>query len=67
MHNSEQIREFFRKMADGRGLNSDGHSLLHCSDAVSVAVNRLNQSESRTERSATFNDFGVGLPPMAHV
>ena len=65
MHNSDQIREFFRKLADGRGLNSDGHSLLHGSD--SVAAERLNQDESRLERSVVFNDFGVGLPPMAHV
>ncbi len=67
MHNSEQVREFFRKMADGRALNSTSHSLLHASD--SVAVERLDQEKPviRVELPTVFNDFGVGLPPMAHV
>lgn len=67
MHNSEQVREFFRKMADGRALNSNSHSLLHGSD--SVAAERLNQEKPAVvvELPTVFNDFGVGLPPMAHV
>jgi len=64
MHNSEQIREFFRKMADGRGLNSEGRSLLPGSE--SVAADRLDRENPRIGRSVTFNDFGVGLPPLAH-
>lgn len=68
MHNSEQVREFFRKMAEGRANNSNSHSLLHNAD--SVAAERLNQEKPArivVELPTVFNDFGVGLPPMAHV
>lgn len=63
MQNSEQIREFFKKMADGRVLNAN-HKLLH--DSKSIPVQRLNQEKPLSMQTVSLNDFGVGLPPLAH-
>ncbi len=65
MHNSEQVREFFRKMADGLVLNSNGHNLLNGSKAL--PADRVNQETRVSERVRQFTDFGVGLPPMAQM
>jgi hypothetical protein len=64
MHNPDQVREFFRNMADGLVLNSNSHNLLHGSSTL--PVDRLHQERSAKELVSQCNDFGVGLPPMAH-
>lgn len=55
MLNSEQIREFFRSLADGQIIN---------------AGNQEGDIEQRERASmdliAQLKDFGVGLPPMAN-
>ncbi len=61
MHNPEQVREFFRQMADGLVLNSNSHN-----SSNALPGDRLHQERSTTERVSQGNDFGVGLPPMAH-
>jgi hypothetical protein len=65
MHNSEQVREFFRKMADGLILNSNSTPLLNSSNSTSA--DRVNQETRVTERVRRINDFGVGLPPLAQM
>jgi hypothetical protein len=65
MHNSEQVREFFRKMADGLILNSNSTPLLNSSNSISA--DRVNQEIRVTERVRRINDFGVGLPPLAQI
>jgi hypothetical protein len=65
MHNSAQVREFFRKMADGLVLNSDSHNLLNGSNVLSA--DRVNQETRVSERVRQINDFGVGLPPLAQM
>jgi hypothetical protein len=65
MHNSEQVREFFRKMADGLILNSNSTLLLNSSNSTSA--DRVNQETRVTERVRRINDFGVGLPPLAQM
>ncbi len=56
MSNSEQICDFFRKMADGLVINSK-------------SADGQKDSNFRVEERALeqiVNDFGVGLPPLAH-
>jgi hypothetical protein len=65
MHNSEQIREFFKKMADGLILNANSTTLLNSSNSTSA--DRVNQETRITERPRRLNDFGVGLPPLAQM
>ncbi len=61
MHNPDQVREFFRQMADGLVLNSNSRN-----SSNTLSSDRLHQERSATERVSQGKDFGVGLPPMAH-
>lgn len=62
MHNSDQVRDFFRKMADGLVLNHDTRNY-----AGNIATDdRRAQEKTAVDLSRKFADFGVGLPPLAH-
>lgn len=65
MNNSESIREFFRRMADGAMVQQSHFQMLHNSSNL-----RPRSSQSDNFESVAFfasqHDFGVGLPPMAH-
>jgi len=58
MSNSQQICDFFRKMADGSLINMNAQNLETSKDGR-VEIERTK------ERKIVINDFGVGLPPLA--
>ena len=60
MHNSDQVRDFFQKMANGLILKPSSET-----DESANSANRRGQ-EKPVERVRNFSDFGVGLPPLAH-
>lgn len=62
MHNSDQVRDFFQKMANGLVLNSKSQD--NESSNASSADRRSQVKSLETVRN--FSDFGVGLPPLAH-
>lgn len=62
MHNSDQVRDFFRKMADGLVLQANSQN----EDRSNCGRDDRRSQEKPAERVRTFSDFGVGLPPMAH-
>jgi hypothetical protein len=62
MSNSEQISDFFRKMADGSLINSIGY----CTDGQKASPMSRPEADRAPERALKVNDFGVGLPPLAH-
>ncbi|CAN5549776.1 hypothetical protein BH10CYA1_BH10CYA1_24910 [soil metagenome] len=59
MHNSDQVRDFFQKMANGLVLNPSSQYEERIN-----SVNRHSQDKPR-QRVGNFSDFGVGLPPLA--
>jgi alpha-D-ribose 1-methylphosphonate 5-phosphate C-P lyase len=65
--NSESIRDFFRKMADGSTwqTNKDRIELLHNSHKFQPRPASQND-ESIQSNFRNQLDFGIGLPPMAN-
>ncbi len=62
MHNSDQVRDFFQKMANGLVLNTKSQD-----DETSNGRRDDRRSSVNTmERVSKLADFGVGLPPLAH-
>lgn len=61
MHNSDQVRDFFQKMANGLVLNSQEQ------DEESLQLSRNDRrGEVKSVELGKLSDFGVGLPPLAH-
>ena len=65
MNNSESIREFFRRMADGTASNSPRFEMLHNSSSLRPRTTQNDNLES-VAFYASQHDFGIGLPPLAN-
>lgn len=65
MNNSESIREFFRRMADGTASRAANFEMLHNSSSLLPRFQSSESFESLMHR-ASERDFGIGLPPMAN-
>jgi hypothetical protein len=63
VNNSDSIREFFRRMAEGTA-KSPSFEMLHNSSSL---LPRNTQSDSLENIAfyASERDFGIGLPPLA--
>ncbi|HEY9683613.1 MAG TPA: hypothetical protein V6C89_20325 [Drouetiella sp.] len=62
MHDSNQVRELFRKMADGLVLNYDNQRRSKLGTKEDCRAQDPN-----SDVPVKFADFGVGLPPLAQV
>jgi hypothetical protein len=58
MTDSEQIREFFHRMANGLTISVNSESSRN--NRFPRSTERCNETVGDTEK-----DFGVGLPPLA--
>jgi hypothetical protein len=64
MNNSDSIREFFRKMAEGNSASAARFDALHNTQSF---VSRTTHREelSHAISVASERDYGIGLPPLA--
>ena len=62
MHNSDQVRDFFQKMANGLVLNTKTEE----ENGLNIRRDDSRSQVKPGERASKFSDFGVGLPPLAH-
>ena len=65
MNNSDSIREFFRRMAEGAGAKSPRFEMLHNSSSL-LPRHTQNDSLDNIAFYASERDFGIGLPPLAN-
>ncbi len=70
MNTNEQVRDFFRKMAEGSVIQANKSSellvLLHNSHAIRSRHVTDNSGYFAESKAVSNNDFGVGLPPLAN-
>ena len=65
MTDSDQVREFFRKMAQGLPL-TESSDLLHARKDRLARPAQRSQAPVRFDLLQGQQDFGVGLPPLAY-
>ncbi|CAN5738907.1 hypothetical protein BH10CYA1_BH10CYA1_34590 [soil metagenome] len=65
MNNSDSIREFFRRLADGAGAQSPRFEILHNSSSL-LPRSSQNDNLEYVFSYASQHDFGIGLPPLAN-
>jgi len=65
MNNSDSIREFFKRMADGAGAQSPRFEMLHNSSNL-LPRSAQNDNLESVSFYASQHDFGIGLPPLAN-
>ena len=66
---SQQVCDFFRRVAEGRVINSNEELLRARREQAALNTERKERTERREEIARfdyTDGDFGVGLPPLAN-
>jgi hypothetical protein len=65
MNNSDSIREFFRRMADGSAAKAPRFDMLHNTSGL-MPRHASNESFESVMFYASERDHGIGLPPLAN-